>query len=317
MSGPTNRSAVPVPVLAPTAGRVVRASEHLSVEEIRAAFERGLAPAHRFQWVEHLGGLCPECLAVLEPCAEQAQEWISADQRRGLGDPVLLALARLLETIWDGLSSELEDSSSLLWWALREARSVPLGFCRLIVEESRFQTRSLPMEKVDLVEQALVIVKRSELAVHGPRLHQDVIARAYAYRGQVLVRRCQHIEAQRAFADAERHLRRGTGDRELEATLWEFRAIMVRDQLDPVRSGRLLEKAVALLRDLPGHERHLAVVLIEKADRLSEQGDCAGARKDYFEAMRLLPGGRYPRLRLRVEHNLAVDEFQNGDPDAA
>ncbi len=35
---------------------VVRASEHLSVEEIRAAFERGLPPARRFQWVEHLGG---------------------------------------------------------------------------------------------------------------------------------------------------------------------------------------------------------------------------------------------------------------------
>ncbi|MCP4656119.1 MAG: hypothetical protein GY856_11960, partial [bacterium] len=144
-----------------------------------------------------------------------------------------------------------------------------------------------------------------------------MIARAHAYRGQVLVRRCQHIEAQQAFADAERHLRRGTGDRELEATLWELRAIMARDQLDTVRSGRLLEKAVALLRDSPGHQRHLAVVLIEKGDRLSEQGDCSGARKDYFEAMRLLPGDRYPRLRLRVEHNLAVDEFRNGELDAA
>ncbi|MCP4662937.1 MAG: hypothetical protein GY856_46690, partial [bacterium] len=110
------------------AGDVDRAGEHLSVEEIRAALVRGLPPARRSQWVEHLGGLCPECLAVLEPCAEQAQVWISAEELRGLSDLVLLALARLLETIKDGLSSELEDDSPLLWLALREARSVPLGF---------------------------------------------------------------------------------------------------------------------------------------------------------------------------------------------
>ncbi|MCP4654048.1 MAG: hypothetical protein GY856_01385, partial [bacterium] len=74
---------------------------------------------------------------------------------------------------------------------------------------------------------------------------------------------------------------------------------------------------MTLLLDSPDHERHLAEILIEKGNRLSEQFDSAGDRKDYFEAMRLLPGDRYPRLRLRVEHNLAVDELRNGELDAA
>jgi hypothetical protein len=155
---------------------------HVSAEELCAVWKRGLGPKRRRQWVGHLGGLCPECLAVLEQCA--AREWKSGDHGVGQDDLVLLAVERMLVETNDGPNAELEDVSPWLWLGLRQARRVPLGFCRLIVEESRFLAWSRIGDAVELAEQALSIVKRSELAVHGRKVHQDVIARGHAYLGE-------------------------------------------------------------------------------------------------------------------------------------
>lgn len=143
------------------------AGRHVSAEELRAALKRGLPPARRSQWVRQLGGLCPRFLAVLEQFAELAKEWKSGEERVGRDDLVLLAVERLrlLEEISDGPNAELEDVSPWLWLGLREARRVPLGFCRLILEESLFQARSRIHEPVDLTEDALSMVKPWDLAV--------------------------------------------------------------------------------------------------------------------------------------------------------
>ena len=160
-------------------------------------------------------------------------------------------------------------------------------------------------------------MKRSELAVHGREVHQDVVARAHAYLAEAFRLTGNHIEAGRSFATAERHRRSGTGDRELEASVCELRAALARDQNDPGLAGRLLEKARSLLLDEPELERRLAAVLIAEGNALSAQGDRAGARKRYREAMQLLPPEAYPRLRLRAEHYLAFEKYRNGEHTAA
>jgi len=232
-------------------------------------------------------------------------------------DIVYLAWRRLLEEIRQGPDAELEDGFPWLWSAIRQASLVPRGLYRLIVEESRFQAWLRVDKAVELLEQAFAIVKLPELSIGGLKLHHDLFTRTHAYLGEAFRMNGQHIESEQAFRDAERHLELGTGDREVEATVYELRAALAEDQNDLALAGGLLDKAKSLLCGSPELEIRLAVVMIARGNVLSRQGDRTGAREHFLEAMQQLPPVAYPRLRLSVEHSLAFEHFRSGEYDAA
>lgn len=178
------------------------------------------------------------------------------------------------------------------------------GLLELLVERSLETVTQDPghAEKLGLL--ALALSEHLHAGTYGRRPIVDLRIRALAYVGNARRVRSDLDGAERAFAAARAHLRRGTWDPLDLAVLLDLEASLRRDQ-------RRLEEAADLLRQADvifhrvGDSHRAGRSLVNLSTVYYVKGDLEEALSAVRRSLDLLDMDREPRLRLYAEHSLA------------
>lgn len=285
-------------------------SDHFTREEIEA-FCRNPSAARRIRMVRHLAAGCSCC-------------WESVERYRRSGsgaaecppDPVVLAVERWVEIARAGGGSTLDLLRPTHRTALLRARDDRLGFCRLVIEESRELAASDPSRAMQTAREVLALVSNPELAGLDEQGYRHLRALAQAHLADAYQMAEDHLAAEQAFRNARSELALGDGEAEIEATVDELEADLAVAQgrfIDAL--GFLARAEERLCRSRPGER--VAEVLVRRGFVLLRLGEVESAREVLHRAFSLLEGTKNPRLRLSVLHNLAAAEVRAGDFEAA
>jgi tetratricopeptide (TPR) repeat protein len=138
---------------------------------------------------------------------------------------------------------------------------------------------------------------------YGAERIEDLRARAWSFVGNALRIQFALDAAEKAFAIAFAHLRRGTGDALERALHFELRASLLRARRRPAEAERLLLRALWIYRK--AGETHLAGRILVS---LSVGNEMMGTPERSIpllqEALELIDAEQEPRLLWNVHHNL-------------
>jgi tetratricopeptide (TPR) repeat protein len=133
---------------------------------------------------------------------------------------------------------------------------------------------------------------------------EDTLCRAALELGNAYRVADRLAEAEEVLAEAERHFRKGTGDRRLEARLLNVRASLYGDQRRFELCFAAVDAVIALYRKLG--ERHLTGrALITKAVHTGYTDAPERAIELLQEGMALIDPARDPQLAVAAAHNIA------------
>jgi hypothetical protein len=152
---------------------------------------------------------------------------------------------------------------------LSDSRLQTCGVCELLLQESLETVERDAAEGERLADLALAIAERLERTAHLGPLAEDLAARSWAAIGDARRRRGRLLEAEFALRGAAAALAHGSGDLRVEANLFEFEAVLRRDQGRGGEAAALLKQAASRYVEL--HEFHqLARVLSQREVVLAE-----------------------------------------------
>jgi len=179
------------------------------------------------------------------------------------------------------------------------------GLCGHILEHSREETPSAPQRGEDLAALALELAEEIEPGGSDAARIEDVRAKGWMLIGNARRVRSDFHGAELAFLRAEAHLRRGTRDHLDHARLLVLRGVLRRWQSRVPEAVRLFRRAVSIWLTA-GDTRSAVEALTSWALVHEDEGETD-------QAIRLLRGATAvagpdlePRLRLMLQHNLAV-----------
>jgi len=293
-------------------------SHHFTSEELES-FCRNPDAARRMRLMRHLAAGCPACWESVERLAGSAPRIAESPP-----DPVVLAVERWIElarTTGGDLrgpptSAALDRLRPAHRAALLKARDERLGFCRLVIEESRELVSRNPSRATGAAREVLALVSSPELAGLDERVYRHLRALAQAHLADAYQMAEDHLAAEQAFREARSELALGSGGAEIEATVDELEADLAMAQGRYRDALELLAEAERLLRRSRPGER-VAEVLLRRGFALMRLGEVESAREAFHGAFSLLEGDKNSRLRLSVLHNLATAEVRAGDFAAA
>ncbi|MCP4654951.1 MAG: tetratricopeptide repeat protein [bacterium] len=287
-------------------------SDHFTSAELEA-FCRHPDAAGRMRMVRHLAAGCSCCWESVERLGRSGAGTLESPP-----DPVVLAVERWAELA--GAAGEVSPALDRLRpvhrSALLRARDERLGFCRLVIEESRELVATDPSRATQTAREVLALVSSPELAGLDERVYRHLRALAQAHLADAYQTAEDHLAAEQAFRDARSELALGNGEAEIEATVDELEADLAVAQGRYVDALGFLARAEERLGGLRPGER-LAEVLVRRGFVLMRLGEVESARDALHRAFSLLEGNKNPRLRLSVLHNLASAEVRAGDFEAA
>ncbi len=286
-------------------------SDHFTLAELEA-FCRHPDAARRMRVVRHLAAGCATCWESVERLGRSG-----VVARESPPDPVVLAVERWIEIacVRGGASAALARLRPVHRTALSRARDERLGFCRLVIEESRELVAADPSRATQAAREVLALVSNPQLAGVDERAYRHLRALAQAHLADAYQMAEDHLAAEQAFRDARTELALGSGEAEIEATVDELEADLAMAQGRYIDALGLLARAEERLsRSRPGER--VAEVLVRRGFVLMRLAEVEGARAALHRAFSLLEGDKNPRLRLSVLHNLAAAEVRAGDFEA-
>lgn len=231
---------------------------------------------------------------MLSPiCVQRALE-ASADveaERSGAGE--LLAVFRQADA--ETRKAMVQEDSRLRTW----------GFVTLLLRDRGEAGDETPVRTVALARHAVRLAERVDPERYGLERVEDLRACAYAKLGNAIRVTSEFREAEQAFAQAQEHLRRGTGDPLHRARIDLLKASLFGSQQQFQEAIRLLDGVIHAAHRYG--ERHMA------GKALIAQGFFAGSADWHeraivllHEGLRLIDPEREPRLVLVAWHNLML-----------
>jgi tetratricopeptide (TPR) repeat protein len=214
--------------------------------------------------------------------------------------PVLLE--RLRELTPDDRRLVLRSDPAFHTWALGER----------LIEESRRSLGSDLDGARDLADCAVIVTGALEPAAgFSGALIDDLRARAWGVRGEVLRRLSDLRGASEAFATAEGLIDQGTGDALEEAGLLELKAALCRDQSRACEAHELLDGAAAIYRRY--RDFHLmGRAFLQKGRVHGQENELAAAIDWLRKGLGLIEPERDPLLDLGARHFLMLYLTESG-----
>ena len=298
------------------------ASRELMQRFFRAELSRGAAR----QIVQHLLARCPECL-------DTAQEIGSEEGfTEGGEDPERYheIFVRLLRNA-DEIEAEIvrERLRGMDLWACLEKhpqerrllmirndpRMQRWGLYERLLDKTRETGFRNPAEAVDIAHLALAVVEELDPGHYGEERLADFRAAALAALGNAQRLASDFSGAELSFGQAQEALSQGTGDPLEKATLISFRASLLKDQGEFEQAVRLMDRTIAIYREL--NDLHLeGRTLLQQAATIGfvhpERGVQLAER-----GLALIDSLREPRLELCGRHALAHFLNDAGQPREA
>ncbi len=279
----------------------------------------GLLPDARRRALRHAHE-CPACRAALE--AEGSTVWpfsaVGHHYDRVL-DRVLrdlaphIRLANRERSEAPALLAELQRHApgrrELLVRNARRFRSFSL--CLLLLDRCREVSPEDPREGEGWVLLALHLTNLLDAQVYGPGLIEDVRGRSWSFLANTRRISGDLPEAERAFARAEEHLRRGTRDRLERAQTLVLKATLRRVQRRFEEAERLLRRALSIWLSA-GESRGAIEAMLTWSRVYREHGDPARAIRLLREASGLPAALSDSSLAPAIYHHLAVCLFDAG-----
>ena len=186
---------------------------------------------------------------------------------------------------------------------LSDSRLHTWGFYELLVERSlETATRDSALaEELGLLGLGLADRLRADL--YGADVIEDLRGRAWAHVANARRVRSDLAGADRAIAEARKHLRKGTQDPLEIAVLLDLEASLRRDQRDLPEAGRLFRQAAGIfLRHGDPHRSGRSLVNLSTVHYFAGEVDEALAL--LRRSLVLIDVEQEPRLRLCAQHNL-------------
>lgn len=199
---------------------------------------------------------------------------------------------------------------------LREERFQTWGLFELLVDRAQEAGVQEPVRARELAGLALRVGEVLSPFRYRRELVEDLRARAWAYLGNACRLTSDLRGAAEAFAAAEEHLQRGTGDPVERAIVLDRRASLERDLRRFGEARATLEKAVGLF--LRNGERHRAGrSLINLSLVHSYAGETEESIEALYRSLALIDAEQEPRTGLCARHNLAGYLADAGRPEEA
>jgi len=270
--------------------------------------------SERRRMLFHVTG-CPRCLErigeILRRCAAERAMPDSEEPDRGGREPgpddvagpfVLMLQGERLdapELFLDLLRQPPELRAAFL---LSDSRLHTWGFYELLVERSlETATRDSALaEELGLLALGLSDHLRADL--YGADVIEDLRGRAWAHVANARRVRSDLAGADRAIAEARKHLRKGTQDPLEIAVLLDLEASLRRAQRDLPTAGRLLRQAAEIfLSHGDPHRSGRALVKLSTVHYFA--GELDEALSLLKRSLVLIDVEQEPRLRLCAQHN--------------
>ncbi len=199
----------------------------------------------------------------------------------------------------------VESDSSYHTWGVYER----------LLEAGRGYLRSEPVEAADVIHLAIKVAEKLGPAEIGEKLAADLQAAAWAALGNAK-RLASDLEgSRRAFHEAWRLLKEGTGDPAEEANLISLEASYLNDLGEFETAEASLAKALEIYRRLgdPHLQGRTLLKMGDTIGHVNPERGLAHIRK----ALVLIDPAREARLRLCAEHDLAWYLNDLGQPEDA
>ena len=185
------------------------------------------------------------------------------------------------------------------------------GLFELLLQQSHEQVFKEASSSEELARLALTLSSYLDSAFYGTERIEDYRARAWSYIGNSLRIQAALSDADKAFEEALRHLRKGTGDSLERANLLPLKASLRRFQGRFDESSQLLRRSIDIFREAGEH--HNAGRSLVKLSMLHHvQGESQAATSLLKEAVSLLDPSLEPRDVLCAWHNLVVELATSG-----
>ncbi len=290
-----------------------KGSPHLDADALRDAVRRGISEAERSRVLLHFGDRCGSCWESLSALVKRPESSWNVRARDGSPDPVMLAVKRLVEL---ELAAEAQGQAAVLRrlrpshsYAACRVRLRPLGFGRLVVEESRHQALGQPVMGIRVAEAAWDAVCEPDLSeiAAAPARRLRVLARAHLASAHQMAG--DLFRSETLFAEAEAELEPPDDEAaEIHATLLELRADLARAQGQHHLELHLLRDARKLLWrcDIPSRAGETLVRLGTAQLRF----DGATATRTLRDALEEIEEDCFPRLQLAALHQLAAAQVR-------
>jgi tetratricopeptide (TPR) repeat protein len=186
-----------------------------------------------------------------------------------------------------------------------------------LIEESRKSLGSDLDHARELADSAVIVAEALEAVEgFGGALVNDLKARAWGARGEVLRRLSDLRRAGEAFATAEAFMSQGTEDALEEAGLLELRAALYRDQSRTGEAHLLLDEAIAVYRRY--RDSHLmGRAFIQKGRVHGQAGELEAAIEQIRKGLGLIDPERDRPFDLAARHCLMLYLTESGRPREA
>ena len=281
----------------------------------------GLLPESRRRVLRHAHE-CASCREVLEAAEEPGAAWpfpaIALGYDRVL-DRVLRSLAPQIRqanrerseapALMAELVSQSPGGREMLVRNSRRFRSFSL--CLLLLDRSREVSPDDPRGGEGWALLALHLTDFLDAELYGHRLIEDVRGRAWSFLANTRRISGDLLGAERAFARAEEHLRRGTRDRLERAQVLVLKASLRRVQCRFGEAERLLRRALSIWF-WAGESRRAVEAMLTWSMVYAEHFEPERAIRLLREASGLPAALSDPHLALSIHHNLAMCLIQAG-----
>jgi tetratricopeptide (TPR) repeat protein len=214
------------------------------------------------------------------------------DRERRQLPPLLSRLQALPSPEWHAL---VDSDEAFHNWSLGE----------WLIEESQRSSYADPAGAESLAGCAVVVAERLAPGIYGTPLINDLKARAWACRGEVLRLLSDLRGAVAAFESAESLIAQGTGDALEEARILELKAALCRDQRQAGEAHRLLDEIIAIYRQY--RDLHLlGRAFVQKGRVYGSSNDLKEAVAWLRKGLGLIDPSRERCLHLAARHSLML-----------
>jgi tetratricopeptide (TPR) repeat protein len=167
-----------------------------------------------------------------------------------------------------------------------------------------------------LTDCAVSVAERLVADLYGGALINDLLARAWACRGETLRRRSDLRGAQKSFEAAESFAAQGTGDPLEKAFVLELKAALHRDRRYPTEAHSALDEAIAVYKRY-GDTHLLGRAYAQKGRVYGTSGDLNRAISWLRQGLGLLDPACERYVDLAARHSLMVYLHESGRPREA
>jgi tetratricopeptide (TPR) repeat protein len=194
---------------------------------------------------------------------------------------------------------------------LNTSRFSTWGLFELLVERASETSISNPVQAEAFGALALRLADSLNSDCYGIKLIEDLKARTWGYVANANRVRSDLYAAEKAFGEADLHLKTGTGDPLERAILMDLEASLRRDQRRFDEALGLLRRAVTLFLQ-NGQEHRAGRSLLKMDDVYHHMGSFEKGIPLIYQALDLIDPEQEPRLLLCARHNLIDDLVESG-----